>query len=118
MESIKQKKIASLVKDILGELFQREGISIVEGGLVTISHVTMSPDLLVAKVYLSLFQVKKPDEFMESLALKENELRRELGNKIRNQVRRIPELHFYLDDTLDQVFRMEELFKQMKKKEE
>ena len=116
MESIKQKKIASLIKELLGEIFQRESLSVSQGGLVTISHVTMSPDLMVAKVYLSLFQVKDADEFMESLRVRENELRKILGNKIRNQVRRIPELHFYIDDTLDQVYRMEEIFKQIKKK--
>jgi ribosome-binding factor A len=118
METIKQKKIASLLRETLGEIFQRENLSITQGGMITISHVTISPDLTVARVYLSFFQVKNQQEILDSLAHNENEMRRKLGNKIRNQVRRIPELHFFVDDTLDQVFRMEEIFKQIHKKED
>ena len=117
METIKQKKIASLIRETLGEIFQRENLSITQGGMITISHVTISPDLTVARVYLSFFQVKNQQEVLDSLTHNENEMRRKLGNKIRNQVRRIPELHFFVDDTLDQVFRMEEIFKEINKKE-
>ncbi|MBA3649634.1 MAG: 30S ribosome-binding factor RbfA [Chitinophagales bacterium] len=115
METIKQKKIAKLVKEVLSDIFQRENLSMAQGGMMTISHVTMSPDLLIAKIYLSLFQIKDQDKFIKEIEASENELRHKLGNKIRNQVRRIPELHFYLDDSLEQVFRIEEIFKQIKK---
>ena len=116
METIKQKKIASLIKEVLGEIFQRENLSVTQGGMITISQVEISPDLVIAKVYLSFFQVKNQQEILDSLQKSENELRRKLGNRIRNQVRRIPELHFYVDDSLEQVFKMEEIFKQIKKK--
>jgi ribosome-binding factor A len=115
MEKVKQKKIASLIQQALSEIFQKENLSMVKGGMVTISAVEVSPDLGIAKVYLSLFQIKEPKIFLDELTEHSHELRRQLGNKIRNQVRRIPELHFYLDETLDQVFRLEELFKQIKK---
>src|SRR5689334_23102778 len=114
-EKIKQKKIAQMVKEELSGIFQRESLSISHGGMMTVSEVTMTPDLLVAKVYLSFYNVKDPKQRVEELQEKENEFRGKLGNRIRNQVRRIPELHFYLDETLDRVFRMEELFKQLKK---
>ena len=117
MERVKQKKIASVIQQALGEVFQKENLSIVKGGMVTISQVAMSPDLSVAKIYLSLFQINDKARFMEELKHQNAGLRRHLGNKIRNQVRRIPELHFYLDETLDNVFRLEEIFKQIKKEE-
>ena len=115
METMKQKKIAGVIQQALSEVFQRENLSMVNGGMVTISEVNMSPDLLIAKVYLSLYQVKDPKKFLEEIEKQSPELRHKLGNKIRNQVRRIPELHFYLDETLDNVFRLEEIFKQIKK---
>ena len=115
METTKQKKIAGVIHQALSEVFQRENLSMVKGGMVTISEVSMSPDLLIAKVYLSLYQIKDPKKFLEELQLHTPELRRQLGNLIRNQVRRIPELHFYLDETLDNVFRLEEIFKKIKK---
>jgi len=115
MEKVKQKKIASVIQQTLSEIFQRENLSMVKGGMVTISDVEVSPDLSIAKVYLSLFQIKEPKIFLEELKEHSHELRHQLGNKIKNQVRRIPELHFYLDETLDNVFRLEEIFKNIKK---
>jgi len=117
METTKQRKIAGVIQQALSEVFQRENLSMVKGGMVTISDVSMSPDLLIAKVYLSLYQIKDSKKFLEELQLHSPELRRQLGNIIRNQVRRIPELHFYLDETLDNVFRLEEIFKKIKKEE-
>jgi ribosome-binding factor A len=115
MEKVKQKKIASLIQQELGKIFQKENLSMVNGGMMTISAVEVSPDLGIAKIYLSLFQVKEPKIFLEEMKEHSPELRRLLGNKIRNQVRRIPELHFYLDETLDNVFKLEEIFKSIKK---
>lgn len=112
---MKQKKVAGLIQETLSEVFQRENLSAARGGMVTIAGVEMSPDLLIAKVYLSLFQIRDPKAFMEDLQHHQSELRHQLGNRIRHQVRRIPQLHFYLDETMDQVFRLEEIFKQIRK---
>lgn len=117
METIKQKKIAKLIKEVLSDIFQRDGLSMIHGGMITISHVTVSGDLVTAKVYLSFFQVKDQEEVLASLAQSERDLRHKLGNAIRNQVRRIPELHFFVDDSLTEVFRMEEIFKKIKAEE-
>jgi ribosome-binding factor A len=75
----------------------------------------MTPDLLVARVYLSLFKINQPEKFLESLQNKMHEMRGEMGKEIRHQVRHVPELDFRLDDTLDHVFKLEEIFKKIKK---
>lgn len=114
-ETVKQRKVAGVIQQTLSEIFQRENLSMVKGGMVTITQVSMSPDLGLAKVYLSLFKIKDKENFIEEITKHSADIRRHLGNKIRNQVRRIPELNFYLDDTLDEVFKLEEIFKSLKK---
>jgi ribosome-binding factor A len=117
-ESKRQKQVGQLVTEELSEVFQREGINIVDGGMVSVSKVMLTPDLLEARVYLSLFQVKEPEKLLHSIRERTSELRNELGKRVRNQLRRVPELQFFVDDTLDYVFKMEELFKQIKKDDE
>ena len=114
-ETVKQRKVAGVVQQTLSEILRKENLSIVKGGMVTITQVSMSPDLGLAKVYLSLFQIKDKDNFLDEIIKHGPDLRRLLGNQIRNQVRRVPELNFYLDETLDEVFKLEEIFKSLKK---
>ncbi len=82
-----------------------------DGGMVSISRVSVTPDLLEARIELSLFQVKDNQTALKLFADKTGEIRKQLGNKLRHHLRRIPTLTFSLDDTLDYVFKMEELFK-------
>ncbi len=117
-ESKRQKQVGQLVMEELSSVFQKEGINVIEGGMVSISKVMVTPDLLEARVYLSLFQIKDADKLMHDIKERTPELRNELGKRVRNQLRRVPELHFFTDDTLDYVFKMEELFKQIKKDDE
>lgn len=117
-ESKRQKQVGQLVMEELSEVFQREGLNVIDGGMVSISKVMVTPDLLEARIYLSLFQVKDADKLMHNIKERTPELRNELGKRVRNQLRRVPELHFFTDDTLDYVFKMEELFKQIKKDDE
>lgn len=112
-ETKRQRQVAQLIQEEMSTIFQKEGITIIKGGMVSISKVSVTPDLLEARVYLSLFKIEHPDVFMEEIKAKTSELRGALGNKLRHQLRRIPELQFFLDDTLDYVFKMEELFKQI-----
>ena len=81
--------------------------------MVSISKVVMTPDLLEARVYLSLFQVKDPSVLMREIKEKSWDFRKQLGARVRNQLRRVPELHFFTDDTLDYVYKMEDLFKKI-----
>lgn len=101
----------------MSDIFQREGINIIRGGMVSISRVAVTPDLLEARVYLSLYKIDKPGELMKEIESRTGEWRNLLGRRVRHQLRRVPELKFFTDDTLDHVFKMEELFKAIKKEE-
>ena len=114
-ESKRQKQVAGEVQEVLNTVFQHLGLTMIDGGMVSISSVKMTPDLLEARIYVSLFQVKDRAAAMRKLADRAWEIKRELAASIKHQVRRIPELQFFLDDTLDQVYKMEELFKQINK---
>lgn len=116
-ESKRQKQIGKLVMEELSIIFQREGMNIVDGGMVSVSKVMLTPDLLEARVYLSLFQIKDKEQLMKTVKERTKEWRKLLGERVRNQLRRVPELVFYEDDTLDYVFKMEELFRKIKEEE-
>lgn len=113
-ESKRQKQVGNLVMEELSGIFQREGLNVIDGGMISISKVMVTPDLLEARVYLSLFQVKDPAALMHDIKQRTKEIRNQLGQRVRNQLRRVPDLVFFTDDTLDYVFKMEELFKKIK----
>jgi ribosome-binding factor A len=85
-----------------------------EGGMISISSVKITPDLLEARIYLSIFQVPDVKAVMKRIEERKWEIKKELASRVKQQLRRIPELKFFQDDTLDHVFRMEELLKQIK----
>ena len=116
-ESKRQKQVAKLILEEMNQIFQRVGLTMVDGGMVSISKVTVTPDLLEARVYLSLFQVKEPESVVQGIVDRTSELRNLLGRGLRHQLRRIPELKFFNDDTLDHVFKMEELLKSVRKED-
>lgn len=117
-ESKRQKQVGKLVLEEMSDIFQREGLNIVNGGMISISNVAMTPDLLEARIYLSLFRIEDKEAMMQSIADRTPELRNQLGRRLRHQLRRIPELLFFSDDTLDRVFKMEEVFKSIKEEDE
>ncbi len=116
-ESKRQKQVAKLILEEMNLIFQKEGLTIIDGGMISISKVMVTPDLLEARVYLSLFQVKEPEALINNIVAKTSELRNQLGRGLRHQLRRIPELKFFNDETLDQVFKMEELLKSIRKED-
>jgi len=116
-ERKRQKQVARLIEETMNAIFQKEGLTMLQGGMVSISKVQVTPDLLEARIYLSLFKIEHPESLLKIFTDKTAELRGLLGNQLRHQLRRIPELHFFPDDTLDYVFKMEELFKQIKSSE-
>ena len=117
-ENKRQKQIGGLINEELAGIFQRLGLNIVDGGMVSISSVKITPDLLEARVYLSIFNAPDNKAVLKKIEDRSWEIKRELAAKVKHQLRRIPELKYYLDDTLDHVFKMEELFKQIKKDED
>jgi len=113
-EGKRQKQVGSLLNEELNSIFQRLGLSMIDGGMVSISSVKITPDLLEARIYLSFFQVKDAQESLKKIEERAWEIKRELTSRVAKQLRRMPELRFYHDDTLDHVFKMEELFKKIK----
>ena len=112
-EGKRQKQIAGLLNEEMNTIFQKLGLSMIDGGMVSISSIKITPDLLEARIYLSFFQVKDVKSALKKIEDRHHDIKKELAAKVRHQLRSIPVLRFYQDDTLEQVFKMEELFKQI-----
>jgi ribosome-binding factor A len=112
-ETKRQKQVAGLLKEELSGIFQKLGLSMTDGGMVSISSVTITPDLFEARIYLSLFQVKDAAGTMKKIEDRSWEIKKELVSRVKNQLRSMPQLTFYQDDTLDYVYKMEEVFKKI-----
>jgi ribosome-binding factor A len=112
-EGKRQKQIAGLLNEEMNVIFQRLGLNMIDGGMVSISSVKVTPDLHEARFYLSFFQVKDVKEALKKIDERHHDIKRELVSRVRHQVRSIPVLKFFQDDTLEHVFRMEELFKKI-----
>ena len=115
METKRQKQVARELQRVMGEIFQENSAELFEGELVTITDVIVTKDLLIAKFYISIFKEEKRDQFFDVIQANLAPLRKVLANKIRNSFRRVPEIEFMMDDTLDEVFKMEQLFRSIKK---
>ncbi len=100
METTRQAKIARLIQKELGEIFRRQTAK-TRGVIVSVSSVRVSPDLSIARAYLSIFPSDKAGEMIESINASAKTIRYELAQKVRYQLRKTPDLTFYLDDTLD-----------------
>ena len=103
-----------MIQEEVNIIFQRLSLNMVDGGMVSISSVKITPDLLEARIYLSVFNAKDNKQVLKKVEDRAWEIKKELAARIKSQVRRMPELKFFPDDTLDHVFKMEELFKQIK----
>lgn len=112
-EGKRQKQIAGLLNEEMNLIFQRLGLNMMDGGMVSISSVKVTPDLLEARIYLSFFQVKDTEVALKKIEERHHDIKRDLAARVRHQLRSIPVLKFFKDDTLDHVFKMEELFKKI-----
>ncbi len=117
-EGKRQKQVAAVIQQDLNEIFMRLGLNMIEGGMVSISAVKVTPDLLEARIYLSLFKVADTQAAMKKIEAQDWQIKRELSDRIKRQMRRIPVLQFYLDDTLDYVDKMENIFKEIERNPE
>ncbi|KQR69706.1 30S ribosome-binding factor RbfA [Pedobacter sp. Leaf176] len=115
MESKRQQKFAGVLQEELAQVFQREGASFLPNTLVTITRVRVSPDLAVAKVYLSFFNTNNTTLSINTVNAHSSEIRYKLGSRIRHQVRVVPELTFFVDDTNEYVEKMDSLFEKIAK---
>ena len=111
METTRQNKICRLLQKELSEIFLNETRKL-PGTLVSVSVVRISPDLSIAKVYLSVFPSSRAQEIIDNVNNNSKQIRFELGNLERHQLRIIPELKFFLDDSLDYIDNIDRLLKQ------
>lgn len=116
-EGKRQKQVANEIAKELNDIFLKMSLTMVDGGMVSIASVKVTPDLYEARIYLSLFQVKDAEAVLEKFKDLSSEIRGELGKRMRHQLRIIPQLTFYLDDTLDYVFKIEKLLDDIKKQD-
>ncbi len=115
LEGKRQKQVAAVLEKDLNEIFQRKGLTMIDGGMVSIAAVKITPDLFDARIYLSFFQVKDAVGTLNKIQEQAWEIKKELTARVRHQLRSMPQLTFYIDDTLDYVDKMEVLFKEIKK---
>ena len=109
--STRQLKVASQIKRDMAEIIRAKGMAAFDGALVSVSGVKISPDLSQAKVYVSIFPSSKSEAVMDIISEMSRSLRGELGRRVGKQLRIVPELQFFLDDSLDYVEHIEELLK-------
>lgn len=117
MESKRQQKFAGVIQQDLAAIFQREGMNYLPNTLITITKVRVTPDLALARVFLSFFNNSNSQVALQNIKLHANEIRYKLGARIKDQVRIIPQLEFFVDDTGDYVERMDKLFDKISKED-
>lgn len=111
METTRQNKISRLIQKELSEIFLLQ-TKAMNGVLVSVSVVRISPDLSVARVYLSVFPSDRSEEIVKNINANMKAIRYELGTRVRHQLRIIPELKFFVDDSLDYIEKIDELLKE------
>ena len=116
MESKRQKQVTELVKRNFGILLQQEG-GLIYGHevLVTVTSVKLSPDMSIAKIYLSVYNTDNKQAVILLMENNYHQLKQAFAQRVRKQMRRIPELNFYLDDTLDEMYRLNSLFDRLER---
>lgn len=112
-ETTRQQKYSKLVQKELSEIFLRDKRGILDNAFITIADVRMSPDLSVARVYISMLLAKEKERILENINAHKGEIRKALGNRIGKQVRIIPELIFFKDEVEENASRLDELIKNL-----
>ena len=112
-EGKRQKQVSALLLAEINKIFQKLGLSMIQGGMVSLSSVKITPDLFEARIYLSFYQIPKPQDALKLIEDRAWEIKRDLVSSIRNQLRSMPQLTYYIDDSLDYVDKMETLFKEI-----
>lgn len=113
VEGKRQKQVAGVIQEAMNEIFMRLGLNMIGGGMVSIASVKVTPDLLEARIYLSFFKTDDNEKALKTIKDREWEIKKELTQRVKHQLRRMPVLQFFADDTLEHVFKMEELFKKI-----
>ncbi len=109
----KQQQVAKLLQEALDSAFRKNGIYNLSPGLISIHEVTLSPDLLDSKVYLSLFQVDNPEAFWQELHLRSGDIKNDVGRYLRHKLRRIPVITYLEDETVEQAFKIDQIIRDL-----
>ncbi len=109
MTNTRQHKVSRQLQKELADYFQKYGTEMTGGKMVTVTVVRITPDLGVSKVYLSIFPSEGAEEALQTIKERGGQVRLEMGKRMRNQMRHIPEFHFFLDDSLDYIDRIDDL---------
>lgn len=112
MDSTRQKKIGRLIQKEMSEIFQREVRDVIMGTMVSVTVARISPDMSMAKVYLSIFPPTNKEEVFKSITQNSSKLRFLLGQRVGKQLRVIPDLQFFIDDSLDYIEKIDDLLKE------
>ena len=111
MESTRQKKVSRLIQKELADIFLKRGNEFSHGKLVSITSVRVSPDLSFAKIYISIFPATNQDDILQSIKEHSSRIRFDLGQKVRTQLRIVPDIVFHIDDSLDYIDKIDKLLK-------
>lgn len=111
MQTTRQNKVSRLLQKELADLFLKEAANWFNKEFITVTGVRVSPDLSFAKVHLSFFKSQDREEALKNVKEHKTDIRREIGFKVKNQLRIVPSFEFYIDDSLDYADRIEELLK-------
>jgi ribosome-binding factor A len=114
-ETKRQKQVAAVIEKEMNAIFQRMGLATLHGGLVSISGVKVTPDLYEARIYLSFFQVEDAAKALTHIQDHAKEIKKELTARVRHQLRIMPVLQFFSDDTLAYVDHIEKLLRDIQK---
>ncbi|MFY9151752.1 MAG: 30S ribosome-binding factor RbfA [Prolixibacteraceae bacterium] len=112
MDTTRQNKISRLIQKDLAEILQREGMELFRGIMVSVTSVRISPDLSIARVYLSIFPSDKGTETLKEIKIHQSRIRGLLGLKVGKQLRIVPQLDFHIDDSLDYIDNIDRLLKE------
>lgn len=111
MASIRQEKIAQLLQQELGIYFQREARTVCKGAMVSVTVVRISPDMSIARAYLSVFGAQNKVEILESIESNTPKIKHHIAKNVRFQLRKMPDLEFFLDDSIDYAMEIDSLLK-------
>lgn len=111
METSRQQKVNRLLQKDLGEIFQIDMMGAFPNTMITVTSVRITSDLSLARINLSVFATKDKEAVLKSIKAKSGEIRLHLGKRVKNQLRIVPQLQFFIDNSLDYIERIEELLK-------
>lgn len=114
LEGKRQRQVAAVIEKELNEIFHKLSLNMMDGGMVSIASVKITPDLYDARIYLSFFQVKDAAAALQTIKDRSHEIKKMLTERVRHQFRTMPILNFFIDDTLEYVDKMEKLFKEIR----